>query len=146
MSILNYILFSYLYSKLNFVSYHIEHLHCSLERQRFYVFLSHSSSGYLLKKLPRDRECGSSEHSALKKWSGGRGSIPAPGARILLFGPVSVWCDRLRQVSWSPRSVSVWQHVNLSDVSLGTCLRYSLVSEEDIKKLNICLGFWVIQS
>ena len=36
------------------------------------------------------------------------GSIPAPAARSLLVGSVSI-CDRLRQTSWSPRSVSVCQ-------------------------------------
>ena len=33
------------------------------------------------------------------------GSIPTVAARSLLVGSVSV-CDRLRQESWSPRSVS----------------------------------------
>ena len=41
------------------------------------------------------------------------GSISAPGVRSLLVGSVSVECGRLRQKSWSPRSVSVWQHVKL---------------------------------
>ena len=30
----------------------------------------------------------------------------------------------------------MWQHVKLSDVSLGACLRYSLVVDEDVKKPN----------
>ena len=64
------------------------------------------------------------------------GSIPAVAARSLLFGSVSVQCDRLRQKSWSPHSVSVWQHVKLSYVSLGTRPRYSLVVDEDVKKPN----------
>ena len=34
----------------------------------------------------------------------------------------------------SPRSVSVWQQVKLSDVSLGTGLRYSLVAKKEFKK------------
>ena len=34
------------------------------------------------------------------------GSIPAVAARSLLVGSVSVKCDRLRQKSWSPSSVS----------------------------------------
>ena len=34
------------------------------------------------------------------------GSIPAVTTRSLLDGSVSVKCDRLRQKSWSPRSVS----------------------------------------
>ena len=33
------------------------------------------------------------------------GSIPAVAARSLLVGSVSVYCDRLRQKSWSPSSV-----------------------------------------
>ena len=34
------------------------------------------------------------------------GSIPIEAARSLQAGSVSVYCDRLRQKSWSPRSVS----------------------------------------
>ena len=34
------------------------------------------------------------------------GSIPAVAARLLLVRSVSVSCDRLRQKSWSPSSVS----------------------------------------
>ena len=34
------------------------------------------------------------------------GSIPAVAVRSLLVGSVSVKCDRLRQKSWSPNSVS----------------------------------------
>ena len=34
------------------------------------------------------------------------GSIPAVAARSVLVGSVSVLCDRLRQKSWSPSSVS----------------------------------------
>ena len=49
-------------------------------------------------------------------------------------GPVSVQRDRLRQKSWSPCFAYVWQHVKLSDVSLGTGLRDSLVADNDIKK------------
>ena len=62
------------------------------------------------------------------------GSIKAPGARSILVGSVSGYCNRLRQKSCSPHSVSVWQHVKLSDVSLGTRPRYSLVAEENVKK------------
>ena len=40
--------------------------------------------------------------------------------------------DRIRQKS--PCPVSVWQHVKLSDVSLGTRERNSLVPDEDVKK------------
>ena len=43
--------------------------------------------------------------------------------------------DRLRQKSWSPSSVS-WQHIKLSDVSLATRSRYSLVVDKDVKKPN----------
>ena len=35
-----------------------------------------------------------------------------------------------------PLLSGVWQHVKLSDVSLGTCRRYSLVVDEDVKKPN----------
>ena len=30
----------------------------------------------------------------------------------------------------------MWQHVKLSDVSLGTHIQYSLVADEDVKKPN----------
>ena len=46
-------------------------------------------------------------------------SILAPGALSQLVGSVSVECDRLRQKSWSSGSVSVLQHIKLSDASLG---------------------------
>ena len=65
------------------------------------------------------------------------GSIPVVATRFLLVGSVSVSCDRLRQKSWSPRSVSVWQHVKLSDVSLGTRSRDSLIADEDVTKQTI---------
>ena len=60
------------------------------------------------------------------------GSIPAVAARSSLVGSVSVKCDRLRQKSWSQCSVSCV--AALTDVSLGTCPRYSLVVYEDVKK------------
>ena len=55
------------------------------------------------------------------------------------LGPSFTLCsdDRLRQKPWSPRSLMiVWQHVNLSDVSLEIRPRYSLVADEDVKKPN----------
>ena len=58
-------------------------------------------------------------------------SIPAPGARSLLAESVSILYDRMRQKSRSPLSISVWQHVKLSDV---TRPRNSLVADEDVKK------------
>ena len=42
--------------------------------------------------------------------------------------------DRLRQKSWSARSVSCVAARTMSDVSLGTRPRYSLVAAEDVKK------------
>ena len=36
----------------------------------------------------------------------------------------------------SPALSRVWQHVKLSDVSLGTRPQYSLVVDEDVKKPN----------
>ena len=62
------------------------------------------------------------------------GSTPAPSVRPLLVGPVSIQCDRLREKSRTSRSISVWQHVKFSDVSLGTRLRDSLVADEGVKK------------
>ena len=61
------------------------------------------------------------------------GSIPAPGASSMLVGSVSV-CDWLRQKSWSPRSVSVWKHIKLFDLSFGACPLNSLVADKDDKK------------
>ena len=59
------------------------------------------------------------------------GSIPAPGTHSPLVGSLSV-SDQLRQKSWSFCSVSVWQHIKLSDISL----RDSLVSYEEDKKIT----------
>ena len=38
-----------------------------------------------------------------------RGGGGSWACSIMVVGSVSVQCDRLRQKSWSPRSVSVWQ-------------------------------------
>ena len=35
-----------------------------------------------------------------------------------------------------PALPRAWQHAKLSDVSLGTHLRYSLVADKDVKKSN----------
>ena len=58
------------------------------------------------------------------------GSIPSVAVRTLQAGSVSIKCDRLRQKSWSPRSVSVWHYVKLSDVNLGTRQWGSLVADD----------------
>ena len=50
------------------------------------------------------------------------------------FLSMSVSCDPLRQKSWSLRSISVWQYVKMSDVSLWARPRDRLVPEEDVKK------------
>ena len=63
---------------------------------------------------------------------GGRGFDPRPDARWVL----SVECDGQRQKSWSPRSVSVWQQIKLSDISLGTRPQDSLVADEDFDLKN----------
>ena len=57
------------------------------------------------------------------------GLIPT-SAYLLLAGLVSIQWNRLTQKSWSPLSVSVWQHVKLSDISLRTCQRDGLVADE----------------
>ena len=64
-----------------------------------------------------------------------------PGEEVLVWMVGTVSCDRLRQESWSPRSVSCVWHVKLSDASLGTRHQYSLVVDEDVKKPNkqICM-------
>ena len=57
---------------------------------------------------------------------------------LLLFmqGKVQVWSQvKARSVEIEvlvSRSVSCVQHVKLSDVSLGACLWYSLVADEDV--------------
>ena len=38
-----------------------------------------------------------------------------PGSALGLVGPVSVYCDRVSQKVGSAFSVSVWQHVKLSE-------------------------------
>ena len=53
-----------------------------------------------------DDECNVTFRQEVTSW------IPTVAARFL---PVSVYSDRLRQKSWSPRSVPVWQHMQLSD-------------------------------
>ena len=63
------------------------------------------------------------------------GSIPAAVAFSLLVGSVSVYCDRLRQKSWCPHSVScVWQHVKYVRRQSWDPPRYSLVVDEDVRK------------
>ena len=82
------------------------------------------------------------------------GSIPAVPARALLVWLVSVYCDRLRQKSWSFRSCLVCGSTQkVSDISLGTRPRYSLVVEEDVKKPTnqtnkalACLQPWLYES
>ena len=51
-------------------------------------------------------------------------SIPADAPSILV-GSVSV-----RQKSWTPRYVSVWQHVEMSEVSVGTRPRHRLIPDD----------------
>ena len=65
------------------------------------------------------------------------GSIPVVAARSLQVGSVSVKCDRLRQKSWSPSSVScVAARKIVRRSCLGARLRYNLVVDEDVKKPN----------
>ena len=37
------------------------------------------------------------------------------GSVLGLIGPVSVYCDWVRWKVWSATSISVWQHVKLSE-------------------------------
>ena len=37
------------------------------------------------------------------------------GSVLGLVGPVSVYCDWVRRKDWSVISISVWQHVKLSE-------------------------------
>ena len=67
-----------------------------------------------------------------------------PGEEVLGLIPTvaarSLWLGRCHYnvISWDSHGLlalsRVWQHVKLSDVSLGTLPRYSLVVDEDIKK------------
>ena len=61
--------------------------------------------------------------------------------RSLLWLPAPYWLGRCQYnvTGWDrsqglPALSSVWQHVKLSDVSLVTRLRYSLVVDEDVRK------------
>ena len=71
--------------------------------------------------------CGSLVGRVRNFWSGGRGSMPAPGVHSSLVGSVSVQCDQLRQnVMVSPLCLCVTaRKINLSDVSLGDSPRDS---------------------
>ena len=62
------------------------------------------------------------------------GLIAAPGALSLLVGSESILCDQLKQKTWSLHSISPWQQVKLSNVSLGTYPCDSLVADENVKK------------
>ena len=85
-----------------------------------------------------------------ESWWGG--PIPAVAARSLLVGSVSVSCDRLRQKSWSPSSVSC---VAACKIVRRSALppppppppppRYNLVVDENVKKLTnqINKDFWI---
>ena len=61
--------------------------------------------------------------------------------RSRLWPPAPYWLGRCQfnMTCWDrslglPALSRVWQHLKLSDVSLGTCPRYSLVVDEDVKK------------
>ena len=60
-------------------------------------------------------------------------SVWALGLRIQ-YPLIQLKCDSLAQRSFSPRYVSVWQHLKLSDISLETRPRDSLDAERDVKK------------
>ena len=60
---------------------------------------------------------------------------------FLLWPPAFYWLCQYNETGWDrglvlPALSCVWQHVKLSDVSLGTRPRYSLVADEDVKKSN----------
>ena len=57
------------------------------------------------------------------------GSIPAVATRSLLVGSAET------EVMVSPLCLA-WQRIKMSDVSLVTRPRYSLVADEDVKKPN----------
>ena len=60
-----------------------------------------------------------------------RGSSVGRALDSPLWLPAHYW------LGWCQYNVTVvWQHVKLSDVSLGTLRRYSPVVDEDFKKLN----------
>ena len=64
------------------------------------------------------------------------GSIPVVAARSLLVGSCPYSMTGWDRSYGLPALASVWQHVKLSDVSLGTRPRYSLADDEDFKNPN----------
>ena len=59
---------------------------------------------------------------------------PAVTARSLLVGSVSVWCDLLRQMSWSPSSVSCVAARKIIRRQSWDPSRCSLVVDADVRK------------
>ena len=76
---------------------------------------------------------GSSVGRARDSWRGGPGFDPRCG-RPLPLGWVDVSLMWPAETEGIPALSRVWQHAKLSDVSLGTRPRCSLVVDEDVKK------------
>ena len=85
--------------------------------------------------------------SCLCIWGSKSVERATPGKEVLgsipLWLPAPYWLGRCqynvtgRDRSHDPPALSrMWQHVKLSDVSLGTRPRYGLVVDEDVKKPN----------
>ena len=80
---------------------------------------------------------GGSVRRARDSWWGGPGFDPFCGCPLPTdWVGVSIMWPGWDRSQGLPALSSVWQHVKLSDVSLGTRLRYSLVVDEDVKKPN----------
>ena len=86
--------------------------------------------GLVVRRSPRERKIpgsnpacvgtfpGSSHTSDLKIWHSSGLPCQAPGVIGLVLGlvdPVSVYCDWVRWKVWCATSISLWQHVKLSE-------------------------------
>ena len=87
----------------------------------------------------RNRHTGWGGAQSVERWTPGEevpGSIPAVAARSYWLGRCQCNVTGLDKSHGLPVLSRVWQHIKLSDVSLGTRPRYSLVIDEDVKKPN----------
>ena len=67
------------------------------------------------------------------------------GSALGLVGPVSVYCDWVRQKVWSAASISVWQHVKLSVQirpwdTLACCWDVQQPTNQQTNSLLLCLS------
>ena len=74
---------------------------------------------------------GVESHQWLKHWHSSGYTPGIIGSVLGLVGPVSVYCDLVRWKVWSATSISVWQHVKLSE---QICPRDALACCWDVKQ------------